>query len=133
MHTLRVVLSIPLTSLICLVTSNLVSWFFLRQKDGFGLNELLVFLDWTRLFAIALLLPAVAFTFLMFNARLINRIWVGVLLGGAAGFGWMLLSRAMLGPWIGAWTFNFLSCWIAGGATGILAAALLGYSRRALP
>jgi hypothetical protein len=127
-------ISVPVASVVCVGASYLVAKIFLALQNGFGAGDLSTFLYWTVLFAIALLLPALAFAFLSRNARTINRVWIGVLLGGVAGFGWTLLNLAMLGPWFGAWSFNVLYCWIAGGAFGILAVALLGQSqRRVLP
>jgi hypothetical protein len=130
---LRTVVSIPLASVVCIGASYFVARILLALNSGFGEGDLSVFLGWTRLFAIGLLVPALAFALVFRNARTVNRIWIAVLLGGAAGFGYTLLNRAMLGPWFGAWSFNVLYCWIAGGAFGILAVAILGYSRRALP
>lgn len=101
--------------------------FLIALNNGFGAGDLSAFLYWTAFFAFALLLPAFAFAWLMRSARTSNRVWIGVLLGGIAGFAWTLLNLAMLGPWFGAWSFNVFYCWIAGGAVGILSVALLGH------
>ena len=128
------ILSVPVASVVCIGASYLVAKILLTLNNGFGAGDMSAFLYWTALFAVALLLPALSFALLSRNVRTINRIWIGVLSGGVAGFGWTLLNLAMLGPWFGAWGFNVLYCWIAGGAVGILAVALLGHSqRRALP
>ncbi len=126
-------ISFPVASVVCLGASYLVAKILLALQSGFGAGDLSAFLYWTVLFAVALLLPAVAFALLTRNARTINRVWIGVLVGGVSGFGWTLLNLGMLGPWFGAWSFNVLYCWIAGGAPGTLACALLGRSQSALP
>ena len=133
-RSLKTILSFPIASVVCLGASSLVAEILLVLNHGFGAGDMYAFLYWTSLFALALLLPAVAFAILLRHARTINRVWIGVLLGGLAGFGWTLLNIAMLGPWFGAWSFNVLYCWIVGGAVGILVVALLGQSREgALP
>jgi hypothetical protein len=92
------------------------------------------FLYWTWLFAGSLLLPSALFAILLRNARTINRVWLGILLGGLAGLGWTYLNLGFLGPWFGAWSFNVLYCWIVGGVFGILTVALIGRRQRlALP
>jgi hypothetical protein len=124
--TVKTILLFPIASVACLGASYLVARIFLLLNHGFGAGDLSAFLYWTSLFAVVLLLPGLLFALLLRNARTFNRVWIGVLLGGLAGFGWTLLNRAMLGPWFGAWSFNVLYCWIVGGATGILIVALLG-------
>ena len=127
---LRMLSFAPVASIVCTGASYLVARIFLSLQNGFGSGDLWAFLYWTVIFSIVLLLPALAFVLLSRNMRTINRVWIGTLLGGVAGFGWTLLNLMMLGPWFGAWSFNVLYCWIAGGAIGILALALLGSSRR---
>jgi hypothetical protein len=103
-------------------------------NNDFGAGDMPAFLYWTALFAISLLLPAVLFGVLLRKAGTINRLWVGILLGGLAGLGWTYLNLGFLGPWFGAWSFNVLYCWIAGGVFGILTVALIGRTNKpALP
>lgn len=40
-----------------------------------------------------------------------------------SGVLWTYLVALALGPWVGAFSFPVLSCWVAGGASGIIAAA----------
>ena len=127
---IRMLIYAPVASIVCIGASYLVARILLSLQNGFGSGDLWAFLYWTVLFSIGLLLPALAFAFLARNLRTINRVWIGTLLGGVTGFGWTLLNLMMLGPWFGAWSFNVLYCWIAGGALGILSVAVLGHSRR---
>jgi len=129
-RTLRTILSFPGASIVCLGASYLVAKILLALNNGFGTGDVAAFLYWSGLFAVALLLPALVFALLSRNLRTINRIWIGALVGGLAGFGWTLANLKMLGPWFGAWSFNVLYCWIAGGAVGILVVAVFGQSRR---
>lgn len=119
------ILSGPVASVACVGASYLIAKLLIALNNDFGAGDLSAFLFWTAQFAVALVLPAIIFALLTRNARMINRIWISVLLGGASGFGWTLLNRVMLGPWFGAWSFNVLYCWVGGGALGILAVALL--------
>ncbi len=128
-RTVKTLLAFPIASVVCFGASTLVAEILLALKHGFGAADMYAFLFWTSLFAVALLLPALAFALLLRSARTINRVWIGVLLGSLAGFGWTLLNFAMLGPWFGAWSFNVLYCWIVGGAMGILVVALFGQSQ----
>jgi hypothetical protein len=94
-------------------------------NHGFGTGDLNAFAYWTLLFAIFLILPADLFTVSLRNLRTINRVGIGILFGGLLGFGWTVLNRWFLGPWFGAWSFNVLYCWLAGGALSMCAAALI--------
>jgi len=134
MRVLKMVATLLLGSVVCFAASYLVARLLLRLNNGFGAGDMSAFLYWTVLFSAALLLPAIAFAILLRNVRTINRVWVGVLLGGLSGFGWTFLNLGLLGPWFGAWSFNVLYCWIAGGAFSILAVSLVGrWKKRALP
>lgn len=123
---LKTILLFPFASSVCFVASYLFARVLLILNNGFGAGDMSAFLYWTGLFAASLLLPSMLFAILLRNARTINRVWLGILVGGLAGFGWTLLNLAFLGPWFGAWSFNVLYCWIVGGAFGILAVALTG-------
>ena len=125
---MKTILPFPLASIACLGATFIVAKILLAL-DGFGSGDTIGFLYWTSLFAGALLLPELVFTILLRHASLVHRVWIGVLLGGLAGFGWTLFNLWTLGPWFGLWDFNVLYCWIAGGAAGILVVALLGNSR----
>jgi hypothetical protein len=122
----KTILAFPLASIVCLGASFIVAKILLALNDGFGSGDTIGFLYWTSLFAVALLLPALAFTLLLRHACMVHRVWIGVLLGGLAGFGWTLFNLWSLGPWFGLWDFNVLYCWIVGGAAGIVVVALLG-------
>lgn len=127
-RTVKAILPFPLASIACLGASFIVAKILLAMY-GFGSGDTIGFLYWTSLFAVALLLPALVFTLLVRHARMFHRVWIGVLLGGLAGFGWTIFNLWILGPWFGLWDFSVLYCWIAGGAAGILVVALLGNSR----
>jgi hypothetical protein len=130
-RTIRLLISIPIAAVVCAGVSYLVARILLASRNGFGSSDLPAFMYWTVMFAVLLSVLALAFAYLMRNFRTINRVWIAVLIGGVAGFGWTLLNLVMLGPWFGAWSFNVLYCWIAGGAFGFLAVAIFGASRRA--
>lgn len=129
----KTTLAIAVASIVCFVASYLVARILLILNNGFGAGDMTAFLYWTSYFAGLLLLPSLLFAIIFRNARTINRVWVGILLGALAGFGWTLLNLWFLGPWFGAWSFNVLYCWVLGGAFGILALALLGYRAHGLP
>lgn len=123
---LKSVLIFPFASAVCFVGSYLVARILLMLNNGFGAGDLSAFIPWTVLFAVCLVVPAILFAILLRNVRTINRVWLGILLGGLAGFGWTLMNLWFLGPWFGAWSFNVLYCWIGGGVLGLLAVALTG-------
>ena len=122
---LKTILVFPFASFVCVLASYLCARVLLRLNNGFG-GDMSAFLYWTSLFAVSLLLPSALFAILLRNARTINRVWLGILLGGLAGLGWTYLNLGFLGPWFGAWSFNVLYCWIDGGVFGILTVALIG-------
>lgn len=132
-RTIRLLISVPVAAVVCAGVSYLVARILLASRNGFGSGDLAAFMYWTVIFAVLLSLLALAFAYCLRDFRTINRVWIAVLIGGVAGFGWTLLNLVMLGPWFGAWSFNVLYCWIAGGAFGFLAVAILGASQRALP
>lgn len=116
-------------SVVCFIASYLFARILLVLNNGFGKGDLPAFAYWTGYFAIGLILPALLFSLLLRNFRLLNRAWLGILLGGLAGFGWTVLNLMLLGPWFGAWSFGVLYCWIFGGAAGIFSVAILGKPR----
>ncbi|HEY8186332.1 MAG TPA: hypothetical protein VIF64_09700 [Pyrinomonadaceae bacterium] len=126
------VIAFALASAICFVVSYLAARILLVLNNGFGAGDLTAFVLWTIFFAMSLLLPAALFAILLRNVRTINRVWIGILFGGLAGFGWTALNLWFLGPWFGAWSFNVLFCWIAGGTFGMLGVALSGPSARSV-
>lgn len=130
---LKTTFAIAAASIVCFVASYLVARILLTLNNGFGAGDMTAFLYWTSYFAGLLVLPSLLFAIMFRNARVINRVWVGILLGALAGFGWTLLNLWFLGPWFGAWSFNVLYCWVLGGAFGTLALALLGHRAHGLP
>src|SRR5215212_9694830 len=46
-----------------------------------------------------------------------------VALGLLLGVLWTTVAASLLGPWIGAFSFPVLACWVLGAATGLVAAA----------
>lgn len=122
-----------LGSAVCFLASYFSARILLIRNSGFGAGDLSAFVFWSILFSIFLLLPAVLYSLLQGPARTVSGVWLGVLLGGFVGLGWTLLNRWFLGPWFGAWSFNVLYCWIAGGASGLLTVGLLGRRQSPLP
>ena len=129
----KTILAIAAASVVCFVASYLVAKILLILNNGFGAGDMTAFLYWTSYFVGLLLVPSLLFSIVFRNTRTINRVWIGVLTGGLAGFSWTLLNLWLLGPWFGAWSFNVVYCWVLGGAFGILVLALLGHQPRALP
>lgn len=122
---IAMILLFTIATVVCFVTSYAVAKILLILNNDFGAGDMSAFLYWTALFGVALLFPAVLFAILTRNTRTIHRLSLSVLFGGLAGFGWTLLNLWFLGPWFGAWSFNVLYCWVAGGVFGILTVAFL--------
>jgi hypothetical protein len=131
---LTTIVALAVASAICFAGSYLTARILLVLNNGFGTGDLTAFVPWTFFFAISLLMPAALFAIVVRNLRTINRVWIGILFGSIVGVGWTVLNLGFLGPWFGAWSFNVLYCWIAGGAFGMLGVALIGSAdHRRLP
>jgi hypothetical protein len=99
---------------------------YLASNAWFGAGDLSALIIWSVPLGVilALVLGALA-------RRLVatGAVWPYVALiptGAVAGYLWTLVVAAVLGPWIGAFSFPVLFCWIAGGVSaGITAAWLL--------
>jgi hypothetical protein len=90
---------------------------------GAGVNDLWVFLLWTFLFSGCLAAIAVLLRRLYCRCSLSLSYFLAMLLGGASGAVWTYLVAILLGPWIGAFSVPVFACWVAGGASGMIAAA----------
>jgi hypothetical protein len=125
LRALTLTVALLIGSIGCFLVSSVVAKAFLRLQDNFGAGDLRAFSIFSVVFALVLLLPAGLFAVVLRRVRLINRLWLAILLGALAGFCWTVLNRWYLGPWFGAWSFPVLYCWVAGGVFGLLAVAVL--------
>ena len=124
---MKAILAIVFASIVCFVASYLVAKTLLVLNNGFGSGDMTAFLYWTSYFAGSFILPSLLFAIVLRKARTLNRVWISILIGGLAGFGWTLMNLWFLGPWFGAWSFNVLYCWVLGGAFGMLSLSMLGH------
>lgn len=111
-----------LAALICLAVSDLVAVSTVSLNQGFGAGDLWTFLFWSLPFAgaIAGIVPFSMNLYCRLNAFI--RIIVATFAGVVSGFIWTFVVASFLGAWFGAFSFPVLSCWMAGGASGMIAA-----------
>jgi hypothetical protein len=111
--------------------------FWVARNGGFGQGDLAGYGYWNVLFAIYLYAIATASRARLPVDRVGARLLAWVLIGSVAGFLWTWIVAAVLGPWIGAFSFPILYIWTAAGAlagTAIGAwAAADGTPRRGRP
>ena len=111
-----------LAALICFVVSNLVAVSTVAFNQGFGADDLWAFLFWSLPFvgAIAGIAPFSMKLYCRLNAFI--RIIIATFAGVVSGFAWTFVVASFLGAWFGAFSFPVLSCWVVGGASGMIAA-----------
>jgi hypothetical protein len=107
------------TALVCLVASAFVATISIVRNSGFGIGDLWPFLFWSIPFAVGI--ASMNFTKLFCRPHPLLRYFVPVFVGITAGILWTVIVRVFLGPWFGAFSFPVLFCWIAGGASGMIA------------
>ena len=122
---LRVLLISALVPAGCLLGSYATARVLVGLNGGFGAGDISPFVYSTVPFAVVLLL--LSFLFVVFFRKLhpLNRVWLTLVVGTAAGFLWTVFNRWMLGPWFGAWSFAVLYCWMVGGALGMVGVSML--------
>jgi hypothetical protein len=102
---------------------------YLAGNDWFGAGDLPAMLAWSVPLGLleALLIGPAARRLGTSSGWL--RYGVLVFLGGAVAVLWSIVAALLLGPWIGAFSFPVLFCWLAGGALGGVAAAAAANTR----
>lgn len=99
---------------------------YVATHDGFGRGDLIAMATWSLPLALA-----TAWAMTIVSRRIVARgmattFVVLAVVGALVGALWSLVAALVLGPWIAAFSFPVLSCWIAGGLLGgITAAGLL--------
>lgn len=111
-----------LAALICLAASDLVAVSTIILNRGFGAGDLWAFLFWCLPFVGIIAGIAPLLMNLCCRLHVFIRIIVAALVGAVNGFIWTFVVASFLGAWFGAFSFSVLSCWIAGGASGMIAA-----------
>ena len=96
----------------------------------FGSGDLMPFALWSIGLAILLFVLMATFSRFTFQLHVMLRIALCVILGSVAGFGWTLMVATMLGPWMGAFSFPTLYCWIGGSLVAVLASQAVPAFRR---
>jgi len=84
-------------------------------RQGSGAGDLSAFAFWTTPAALGLALAGHLVLPLSRRRAAFSHV-VALLAGAAAGLLWTLAVALMLGPFMGAWSFPVLFCWMAGGA-----------------
>jgi hypothetical protein len=105
---------------------------YLAGNDWFGAGDLPAMLAWSMPLGLleALFIGPAARRLRSSSGWL--QYGVLVLLGGIVAVLWSLIAALLLGPWIGAFSFPVLFCWLAGGALGGVGAAAAA-NRRTWP
>jgi len=107
------------TILVCLVASLFVATITIVRNSGFGIGDLWAFLFWSIPFAVGI--ASMNFTKLFCRLHPLLRYLVTMVVGMTAGILWTFFVRMLLGPWFAAFSFPVLFCWVAGGASGMIA------------
>lgn len=102
---------------------------YLAGNNWFGAGDLPAMLVWSAPLALldALLVGSAARRLEGSSGWL--RYGVLVPLGATVGVLWSIAAALLLGPWIGAFSFPVLFCWLAGGALGGIGAAAAANTR----
>jgi hypothetical protein len=121
-----------LAALVFVVVSLLAAALYVTLGAGVGRGDLRAFAFWCVVAAVAAIVPLRVFG--RWSARS-PSVWVllaapcsGVMLATVVTF----VVASILGPWVGAFSFPILLCWIAG-ATAALLTSAVSTRRRLLP
>ena len=106
------------TGFICLITSIIVAGIALVLNDGFGANDMWAFLFWSVPFAAVVAFISVANPYR--NLGSFARYCAAVIAGALIGVVWTFIVALLVGPWFLAFSFPVLSCWVAGGVSGMV-------------
>ena len=98
--------------------------FTVAKNHGFGRGDLASYAFWNLLFAIYLYAAATVLQPRLQVRRVGVRVFAWTLVGAVAGFLWTWIVAAVLGPWIGAFSFPVLYIWTTAAA---LAGAAIGW------
>lgn len=100
---------------------------YLAFNSWFGVGDLPAMVMWSLPLGVLLALAVRVLEGRLVSASAIWRYLVLVPVGGIVGFLWTVLAAALLGGWIGAFSFPVLFCWVAGGLLGGIVAASHGH------
>ena len=104
----------------CLIVSMIVAAIVVALNNGFGARDIWSFLFWSIPFALGI--ASINLTRLHCRLHLLFRYLMAVVIGIMVGVLWTFIVRIFLGPWFGAFSFPVLTCWAAGGASGMVTA-----------
>jgi len=110
-------------AIICFGISGLVAGVKVASNRGYGAGDLLPFFIWTLPFAGVIALTKGKLT----NSFRRLPVLPGYALAAATGIGlgllWTYIVAFFVGAWFSAFSFPVLTCWIIGGASGMIAGA----------
>ncbi len=106
-------------AVVCLAFSVLVAVAQVILNRGFGAGDLLPLFLWSLPFAVIIALGKKKLMDSLRQLSLPLRYVLSVTVGIAGGVLWTYVVAFFLGAWFGAFSFPVLSCWIAGGASGM--------------
>jgi hypothetical protein len=111
------------SAFICVAASMSLAGAKVAIRDGFGAGDLLAFFVWTvpLSLVVALIHEGLA-GFLRARTRVLTYTLSGMA-GIFTGVSWTYLVALWLGPYFGAFSFEVLSCWIVGAASGLIVTA----------
>jgi hypothetical protein len=102
-------------------------------NDGFGVGDIWSFLFWSMPFAAGVAVLARLLRRLCCRLSPLVTYLVAALSGALSGVVWTFVVALFLGSWFGAFSFPVFSCWMAGGASGMVSASTVhenGVKRR---
>lgn len=123
------------SALVCLIASGLVATLMIILNNGFGVGDMWSFLFWSMPFAAGVAVLARLLRRLCCRLSPLVRYLVAALSGALSGLVWTFFVALLLGPWFSAFSFPLFSCWMAGGASGMVLASSVdenGVKRRVL-
>lgn len=106
----------------CVAAAMLLAAAKVAFQSGFGASDLVPFFFWTIPLSVVIgLVKTGLVTVLRGRSAVITYATSGII-GAVAGLLWTYLVASSLGPYFGAFSFEVLTCWIVGGASGLIIA-----------
>lgn len=98
---------------------------YLASNAWFGAGDLSAMVIWSLPLGALLAVTAGVLSRRLIAVRALWHYVALVPTGAVVGYLWTLVAAVVMGPWIGAFSFPVLFCWVAGGMLGGIAAAWL--------
>lgn len=112
---------VPLVSAVtCLAASMSLAAAKVALQSGFGAGDLMPFLFWTIPLSVAIGLVKTGLVAALRGRSSVVAHAVSGIVGVVVGVFWTFLVASWLGPFFGAFSFEVLTCWIVGGASGLI-------------